>query len=181
MDWNDLFIYFRGRLLWRQRDKGKFSSEKEYKRWTNRYAGKIAGCLQNHRTSLVPYVRVSVNKKCYLAHRIIWEMHYGSIPEGMEIHHIDGDRANNKLENLRLVEREYSAKNKPIFKNNTSGTPGVSYSKIEKNWIARISVNGKRVVLYRGKSKEDAIKARLAAESGAGYHKNHGRPAYARL
>ena len=52
------------------------------------------------------YIRIrGSNGKEYRAHRIIWSLHNGEIPKGMLIDHIDGNRQNNKIENLRLATR----------------------------------------------------------------------------
>lgn len=51
------------------------------------------------------YKKVKINGKCYQEHNLIWEEAYGPIPEGSEVHHKDGDKANNALENLELRDR----------------------------------------------------------------------------
>lgn len=59
------------------------------------------------------YVRIrGSNGKEYRAHRIIWSLFYGEIPEGCLIDHIDGNRSNNKIENLRLATREQNNVNR---------------------------------------------------------------------
>lgn len=63
MDWNKMFIYDSGLLRWRYARKG-------------REARSIAGSKTKQE-----YISVKVFGKCYLAHRIIWEMHNGTIPE----------------------------------------------------------------------------------------------------
>lgn len=57
------------------------------------------------------YIRVRVLGREFRAHRIIWELHNGEIPEGMLIDHIDGDVSNNKIENLRLATRQQNNAN----------------------------------------------------------------------
>ena len=49
------------------------------------------------------YIQAHINRKTYRVHRIIWEMLKGPIPENYMIDHIDGNRANNRIENLRLA------------------------------------------------------------------------------
>jgi hypothetical protein len=44
-------------------------------------------------------------EKCELAHRWVWKNHNGDIPENMDIHHIDGNKDNNEIENLKILCR----------------------------------------------------------------------------
>lgn len=38
-------------------------------------------------------------------HRVVWEYHHGEIPDGFDVHHIDGDRGHNDEENLACIDR----------------------------------------------------------------------------
>ena len=58
------------------------------------------------------YIRLRYKGKELRAHRVIWIMFNGDIPEGMLIDHIDGIKANNKIENLRLATRTQNNANK---------------------------------------------------------------------
>jgi len=44
-----------------------------------------------------------VNGRLVMEHRLVWEAHHGPIPDGMVIHHINGDNQDNRIENLQLV------------------------------------------------------------------------------
>ena len=67
---------------------------------TARYVGKVAGCRNTD-----GYLRINLNKKSHVTHRLIWVYLNGEIPEGLEIDHIDGDKTNNRIDNLRLATR----------------------------------------------------------------------------
>lgn len=99
--------------------------------------GKLAGTPKGN-----GYLMISFNYVKLLAHRVIWEMHYGSIPEGYEIDHMNGIRSDNRIENLRLVTRTINNKNKRMQSNNTSGFTGVVFVKQRCKWNARVKVNG---------------------------------------
>lgn len=64
------------------------------------------------------------NMKC---HRVVWYLFNGDIPSGMCIDHINGDRSDNSISNLRLVEHAINTRNCKMSKNNTSGATGVTY------------------------------------------------------
>lgn len=157
MGWNEIFMYDNGILRWRNR-RGKAKT------------GSIAGCVDKN-----GYVRIRYNCVLLLAHRIIWEMHNGKIPEGMEIDHINHDRSDNRIENLRLASRLENSKNTSLLKRNKSGRVGVCWRKKEKKWHATIYDKGKSVHLGLFSSIDDAIMAREQAEAKLGYHENHGK------
>ena len=87
------------------------------------------------------YIYISVNGTCYAAHRLAWLMATKTDPGEFEIDHVDGNRQNNAISNLRLATRSENNKNAKIRKDNSSGYKGVSYRKDTKNWRAVIHVN----------------------------------------
>ncbi|MNR04854.1 hypothetical protein D3C85_1208470 [compost metagenome] len=73
------------------------------------------------------YWEVGYMEFLYKVHRIIWEIHNGEIPEGMYIDHIDGNRSNNKICNLRLVSSKINSRNSKAPSSNKTGIVGVSH------------------------------------------------------
>ncbi|EPU3949756.1 HNH endonuclease [Klebsiella michiganensis] len=92
------------------------------------------------------YLRVGLNYKRYLLHRIIWELHNGPIPDGMEIDHIDGEKTNNRLSNLRLATHQQNLHNTKKRKDGESILPkGIGrHSQVSDYFVAEIMHNGER-------------------------------------
>ena len=141
-NWNQYFYYKGGKLYW---DTQPVNNRVKI--------GDLAGYI-----TAKGYIRVSVNGKEYFAHRIIWEMHHGLIPDGMFIDHIDGDRINNLLENLRLTDQRGNSTNSQLYKSNNSGYKGVSKSP-SGNYTAKIRVDNKLKHLGTFSTPEEAARA----------------------
>lgn len=93
------------------------------------------------------YWAVGLGKGRYRNHRIIWEMFNGQIPEGIQVDHIDGNRANNRIENLRLVTNMINCYNQKKKCTNTSGVNGVCLTDNGSGklyWCASWNFEGKR-------------------------------------
>jgi hypothetical protein len=100
----------------------------------------------------------------------------GRFPED-QIDHINHDKADNRWINLMIVSCRDNSRNFPKYKNNTSGSTGISWHKRDKKWTASIYVDGRKVHLGAYKNKKDAIYARAAADVKYGFHLNHGKVA----
>ncbi len=101
-------------------------------------------------------------------------------PSG-EIDHINGDRTDNRICNLRDVTSAGNSCNRRRQDRNTSGVTGVAWDKRASRWQARIGLNGKQKYLGYFDSLDEAVAARKAAELELGFHPNHGRAAIASL
>lgn len=161
-----------GKLFWKRRSRRWFKSEGIWKSWNKKYAGKEALTAQNN----YGYLHGNIFKRDMLSHRIIWLLCTGEWPTG-QVDHINGDRADNRIENLRDVTGLENRKNQKLRSDNPSGFIGVFQHKETKRWGARIGRDGKTLHLGYFSDKEDAIAARAAAEQILGFHENHGREA----
>lgn len=159
-----------GVLTWQQRPIACFANARCGTTWNTRYAGKEAFSA----TGADGYRCGGVHKKPLLAHRVIWAMVHGRWPDG-QIDHIDGNRQNNRLSNLREVPLADNARNAKVRRDNRSGIPGVLWHPRDKKWTVRIGGGDNRRSLGYFATLEGAIAARRAAEARLGYHANHGR------
>jgi hypothetical protein len=119
----------------------------------------------------IGYVRVCLNKKQYKAHRVIFLMHHGYLPEYID--HIDGNKLNNKIENLRPATRQQNGQNSVMRKNNKSGAKGVCWSKPTNKWRVQINVNKEKK--YFGVYKDLELAELVAIEARNKYHNNFAR------
>ena len=101
----------------------------------------------------------------YFAHRLAYYMYHGADPLEKLIDHIDGDKSNNKIKNLRLATVSQNQMHRVnLASDNTSGATGVVWNKNRKKWKAQIQVNKVHKFLGYFTNKEDAIKARKEGE-----------------
>jgi len=159
----------------RSLEKYKFASERvEYNpdtgifTWgskSRKFAGKIAGSPNTH-----GYIRIGLTKQTSIgAHRLAWFIYHGEFPDG-EIDHLNHNRADNRICNLRLVKKIDNSKNRKMYVTNTSGLPNVYYHKKNKRWLAKCQTK------YLGSyaTREDAYQVAQKYLTENGFHKNHG-------
>jgi hypothetical protein len=137
-------------------------------------AGKRAFAHIGKRGYFVSTFRWDGKNTTLSGHRVAWCLAKGAWPSG-QIDHINGDRLDNRIANLRDVVSAENARNTAIGKANTSGVIGVYLHKQTGKWCAQINAFGRTVGLGLFREKSDAIIARKAAERVLGYHPNHGR------
>ena len=160
-DWNYYFDYDpeTGKLYWKISTSWKIT------------VGEEAG----HVDQSMGYVIVGLKCRHFVAHRIIWEMHNGPIPKGMQVDHINHIRCDNRLCNLRLVTHADNHKNMTRQSNNTSKIPGVYWDTTRGKWHAQIKHKGKIYALGRFDDFFEACCARKSKELEFKFHPNHGR------
>lgn len=148
-----------GRLFWKPRGVKKLDS---------RIAGKEAGYARHD-----GYVQVRVEGKLYYRHRLVYAAARG-LDTLVEVDHINGVPGDDRVSNLRAVDRNSQQKNLRLFRTNTSGRVGVCVG-TRKAWQAGIWHQNKRFHLGEFDTFEEAVAARELAEANFGYHRNHGK------
>jgi len=131
-------------------------------------AGSKVGCV--HHTG---YLKTKVKGKNLLVHRLIWFLVHGEWPSD-KLDHINGDKRDNRINNLREATQSQNRCNSKLQKNNTSGYKGVSYNKVSGKYMAGIQVNKKPIYLGLYDTPEQAYQAYCDAAK-----EHHGE--YARL
>ncbi len=120
--------------------------------------GAVAGSPNGH-----GYLCIKVLNRLYRAHRLAWLYVNGSWPK-LDIDHINRNRSDNRIANLREVTHKQNMQNASKRSDNTSGHPGVCWHKQKSKWQARIRHNYKRIYLGYYNTIEEANAARKAAE-----------------
>lgn len=134
-----LFRYQDGNLYWRANQAG------------GPRAGSYAGCYNN-----MGYYTIQINRKKLRAHRIIWKMHKGTEPAHLD--HIDNDKTNNRIENLRECTHSQNIQNS-WRKTGVSGVRCVKWCNRKNAWRVTVYINGKRVEKCRARLDDAKVLA----------------------
>jgi len=131
--------------------------------------GDEAGCI--HPTG---YKQVKFRGKSYRVHRVVWFLVKDEQPPEV-LDHINNDKLDNRIENLREASISQNGFNAKIPKNNTSGVKGVSWHKQSNKWLARLHSYNKPIHLGSFTDLEDASNAvRETRQKLHGKYTNHG-------
>lgn len=115
----------------------------------------------------------NINGSMFRSHRVAYAMHFGFDPAN-QIDHINGNRVDNRISNLRLVTNAENARNQKLRSTNTSGYNGVYFCKVMQSWAARATIDGKNVTLGYYETPEAASVRRQEFNVEVGFHENHG-------
>jgi hypothetical protein len=131
-------------------------------KWRVKYSRKVnagmpAGYLDSGR-----YVRIRIKGRAYAAHRIAFLYMHGRWPTEF-LDHVNGDKTDNRLVNLRECSSAQNNSNRPYTRPTRAGVKGVRLTP-NGSYEARISANGRRI--YLGKY-DDAESAKAAYQSAA--------------
>lgn len=88
------------------------------------------------------YKRISIYGATKYAHVVAWELFHGEIPNG-QVDHINGDKTDNRIANLRECSPAQNAQNRKNRVDNKSGVKGASWNASRRKWCARVTVNKK--------------------------------------
>jgi hypothetical protein len=116
--------------------------------------GKAKSGAKSFQATSAGYRGFKVNGKLVLEHRLVWLYHFGYMPELID--HINGDRADNRIENLRVATSSENICNSKLSKRNKSGTKGVTWAEDRKKWRVQIRHLGQKKCLGDFDKLEDA-------------------------
>jgi hypothetical protein len=143
------FDFDTGRMFWKKRPG-------ERSQWNGRYAGKEA-----FTATALGYRQGQINGQRLQAHRVIYAAAYGEWPELID--HINQDRSDNRLSNLRSADKALNSFNSKVRSDSSTGIKGVSWSRRSNAWRAYITDAGKQVHLGFYATADDAAVARAKA------------------
>ncbi len=146
---HSLFNYKDGNLYWKPNPNSKTKNNS------------LANCV-----GYGGYMQTNYKQKQYRTHRLIFLMHHGYLPEMVD--HIDGNKSNNKIENLRACTRTQNLLNSKIPITNTSGAKNVFWRKQRNKWEVKFKVN--KVAKYFGLYDDLELAELVATEARDKYH-----------
>jgi hypothetical protein len=151
-----LFEYKDGVLYWKEKPS-KFANIK---------VGSPAGRTDSH-----GYFQTTINKRGYLNHRLIFFMHHGYLPKVLD--HIDGNRKNNLIDNLREATVFQNNQNRAKLPNNKSGYKNVYFHKDSNKWAVTLRIDGKET--HIGLFDDLELADLVATEARDKFHKQYAR------
>ena len=148
------------------------------RRTNNGYLGRFkAGDLVSFYQNADGYLLVRVPqgiRRSVFKHHLLLLLNGIEIPEGMEVDHIDGDKHNCALSNLRIVDRERNSKNRKKRTDNTTGYTGITWSPSKQRYIIRRTVDGVRLSYSRKTLDEVIVVLTELTKLDAAYTERHG-------
>lgn len=125
--------------------------------------GDVAGWIKDkgHRC-------ITIGNKSFMAHRVAWAIHYGADPGDMQIDHINANKADNRVANLRLAthSENKSNTNDGPRRDNILGVRGVHYDARRRKYVAQKTLRGRRVLRKQFNTLHEAAEAYEAAGRG---------------
>lgn len=156
-----------GKFTWLYRDNPAPAN------WNSIYAGKECGHMSKNG---YVYLTVSLDGqyKHILAHRVAWYIMFGEVPKH-QIDHINGNRTDNRIVNLREATPGQNSRNTKLSVRNSSGFSGVHWYKSRRKWQTYTDYQGKRFFLGYYDNKDEAISAVEAFKNERDFSERHGK------
>jgi hypothetical protein len=161
-----------GRFTFIERDRGMFSSENRMNDYNRRRLGKYGDTYLNNGYRRLFIATKKHRSEIFSAHRIAFLLCHGFCPEIID--HINGDRTDNRIENLRPSSVSENSKNRRMNKNNRYGHTGIRRTRNGKRWVVQLNIAKKQTHLGTFDTLEDAIKCYESAKANDGYDSSHG-------
>ena len=147
---NTIFDYKDGSLLWKIRKSNRC------------IIGDKAGTSHPN-----GYRYISVDSKTYAEHRLVYMYHFGECPKIID--HINRNKSDNRIENLRSATKQENCRNRDINNTNKSGIRNVCWHKQSKKWCVQLAIDGKCVTI--GRFKDIELAELVAVEARNKYYK----------
>jgi hypothetical protein len=119
------------------------------------------------------YLRTRVAGRLYYNHHLVWFLHHGTWPPALD--HINGNRADNRIENLRECSHTQNMRNAGLRKDSGTGVKGVNWRPSKQKYRARIVVDRREISLGHYVTLEEAAQA--VHEARIKYHGEFARNA----
>ena len=150
----------------------------EIARWDKafnaQFAGRECGSIDHHGYRTIGFTHEGKLKRLK-AHRLAWLIVHGKLPDG-EIDHINRNRADNRISNLRDVPSAINHRNLTMLRNNKSGVTGVCWHKTNGKWQARVKIDGRYRYVGLFTCIHEASAAVKAFRAKHGFTDSHGEP-----
>lgn len=140
--------------------ENRYSITKDGQVWSHDFRGTGKGQWLKPIVGKRGYLLVAINQIKIPIHRLMAKTFFMEFSPDVIVDHIDRNKTNNHITNLRLTDKRGNSNNRPIQANNTSGFRGVSWDKGMKKWLAHITHQGQFIRLGYYTTAQDAAKAR---------------------
>lgn len=151
-----------GILIWKERPEYHFKNIRGQTIFNNQFKGKIAGTKNGN------YISIHINRKSYLAHRIIWCIENGNMPDEI-LDHKNQNGFDNRIDNLRLSDTTHNATNRTPISTNILGT-GIHLKR--GKYQVQIQYKGNRYNKTFSNHK-DALEYSIKIYKNLGFDSNH--------
>lgn len=159
-----------GKMFWNERpaamfaDTGPGGRNAAAQSWNKRFAGTEALTVPHANG----YLSGTLFGRKVLAHRAAWVIHHGEWPKD-QIDHINGDRTDNRIANLRDVDASMNMLNTKTRVDCSSGYQGVTWCQRDRRWIVQVAGFSRTGRVGMFKTLPEAVHARDQARIGMGF------------